>query len=136
MAASIADVKPRHLTIVRMKPREGKTKALLEMSSQLAELGKTVFFYSFEESPDTLRMKMKRWEIKDRSNISIWYYVWKVGALREVIDTCRATRPDILVLDGFPAQVTHFRILSEAARELGIPIVTSQTVQKNMQPMA
>jgi len=87
-------VVPHSAVLIGGEPGVGKSTLLLEVSAALAQQGKTVLYYSGEESAQQIRLRADRLGIR-----SAGIFLFTSGSLEELKRHARETRPGFLIID-------------------------------------
>ncbi len=85
---------PHSAVLIGGEPGVGKSTLLLEVSAALAQQGKTVLYYSGEESAQQIRLRADRLGIR-----SAGIFLFTSGSLEELKRHARETRPEFLIID-------------------------------------
>lgn len=118
------------MTVVQAPPSSGKTRALLEVAHKTARDGLIVHYYCCDSDvASTLRVR-DHFEIAPSDLVKFKVGKTTPGFVTEVIEECKKSHPDAVILDGLPMTVNRMRLLSVAARELNIAFIPSGDMNK------
>ncbi len=87
-------VVPHSAVLIGGEPGVGKSTLLLEVSAALAQQGKTVLYYSGEESSQQIKLRADRLGIRAEG-----IFLFTSGSLEELKRHARETRPEFLIID-------------------------------------
>lgn len=85
---------PHSAVLIGGEPGVGKSTLLLEVSAALARQGRTVLYYSGEESAQQIRLRADRLGIRPDG-----IFLFTSGSLEELKRHARETRPEFLIVD-------------------------------------
>ena len=96
-------VVPGSLVLIGGDPGIGKSTLLLQVSTQLSQVG-TVLYVSGEESAQQIKLRAER-----LGDIDSEFYLYAETNMQSVRAEVERIQPDFLIIDSIPVSYTHLR---------------------------